>query len=200
VPYLEHKTPLKYYSQANIGSRPAKRGKKQELQFGDLRAIPFVGSWSQMKQNVPGYFGLGTALNNMAKEGKQGELKKLFNDAPFFKALIMNSMMSLSKCNFAITRHIGDDPVYGEFWRLIYEEYRLTEEMVFAISGYAELMQEEPVTKKSIEIREQIVLPLLLIQQYAMQQVENGSSLKKNYEKLISRSIYGIINASRNSI
>ncbi|MEE4257934.1 MAG: phosphoenolpyruvate carboxylase, partial [Bacteroidales bacterium] len=139
VPYLEHKTPLKYYSEANIGSRPAKRGKKKELEFSDLRAIPFVGSWSQMKQNVPGYFGLGSALDALVKKGKQDALKKLFSDVPFFKALIMNSMMSLTKCNFALTKHMGDDPVYGDFWRIIYDEYRLSVEMVLAISGYDEL-------------------------------------------------------------
>ncbi len=200
VPYLEHKTPLKYYSDANIGSRPAKRGKKKELEFKDLRAIPFVGAWSQMKQNIPGYFGLGTALDLLIKKGKLNELKQLFKEVLFFKALILNSMMSLYKCNFALTRHIGNDKLYGEFWQLIYKEYCLSKEMVLAISGYEELMEEEPATRNSIEMREHIVLPLLLIQQFAMQQVERGSEHKASYEKLITRSLYGIINASRNSI
>jgi phosphoenolpyruvate carboxylase len=200
VPYLEHKTPLKYYSVANIGSRPAKRGNKKELEFSDLRAIPFVGSWSQMKQNVPGYYGLGTALEALVKKGQLEPLKTLFKDVLFFKAMILNSMMSLSKCNFALTSHMGDDPVYGDFWRLIHAEYLLTKEMVLAISGYEELMQEEPITKNSIAVREQIVLPLLLIQQFAMQKTEDDSPLKESYEKLITRTLYGIINAGRNSI
>lgn len=200
VPYLEHKSPLKYYNEANIGSRPARRGNKEKLEFSDLRAIPFVGSWSQMKQNVPGYFGLGSALKALTEKGEQDALKKLFSDVPFFKALIMNSMMSLSKCNFALTQHMGNDPVYGDFWRIIYDEYCLSVETVLAISGYQELMQEEPITKSSIEIREQIVLPLLLIQQFAMQQIEHGTKIKGSYEKLVTRSLYGIINASRNSI
>ena len=200
VSYLEHKTPLKYYSEANIGSRPAKRGKKKELEFRDLRAIPFVGSWSQMKQNVPGYYGLGTALKSAEKKGKINELKQLFKEVLFFKALILNSMMSLFKCNFELTEHMASDSVYGDFWKMIYDEYCLSKEMVLAISGYEELMQEEPEARDSIEIREQIVLPLLLIQQFAMRQVEQGSEHKKSYEKLITRTIYGIINASRNSI
>jgi phosphoenolpyruvate carboxylase len=61
-------------------------------------------------------------------------------------------------------------------------------------------MQEEAVSKNSITIREQIVLPLLVIQQFAMLYTEKGSNLKESYEKLITRSLYGIINASRNSI
>jgi phosphoenolpyruvate carboxylase len=95
---------------------------------------------------------------------------------------------------------MGKDSVYGEFWKFLYEEYRLSEKMVLAISGYEELMQEEPVSKSSIGIREEIVLPLLVIQQYAMQHTEKGTDLKASYEKLITRSLYGIINASRNSI
>ena len=62
VPYLERMSTLKYYAKTNIGSRPSKRGKSDALVFEDLRAIPFVGSWSQLKQNVPGFFGVGTAL------------------------------------------------------------------------------------------------------------------------------------------
>ena len=56
IPYLERMSTLPYYAKTNIGSRPSKRGKSTELKFEDLRAIPFVGSWSQLKQNVPGFF------------------------------------------------------------------------------------------------------------------------------------------------
>ena len=65
--YLENITTLPYYAKTNIGSRPSKRGINKELSLDDLRAIPFVGSWSQSKQNVPGFFGVGTALNEYKK-------------------------------------------------------------------------------------------------------------------------------------
>ena len=58
IPYLEQMSTLKYYAKTNIGSRPSKRSKSERLDFADLRAIPFVGSWSQLKQNVPGFFWL----------------------------------------------------------------------------------------------------------------------------------------------
>ena len=67
------------------------------------------------------------------------------------------------------------------------------------ISGYQTLMEEEPVSKKSIEIRERIVLPLLVIQQYALQKIEMDSTHKPVYAKMVERSLYGNINASRNS-
>jgi phosphoenolpyruvate carboxylase len=199
IPYLENKSTLKYYGKTKIGSRPYKRGDKEKLDFDDLRAIPFVGAWSQLKQNVPGYYGIGTAIQSLVAEGQTDQLKHLFNDVPFFKALILNSMMALSKSYFELTAYIAKDDAYKEFWNMLFDEYRLSKEMVLLISGYQELMEEEPVSKKSIEIRERIVLPLLVIQQYALQKIEMGSPHKPLYEKIVQRSLYGNINASRNS-
>jgi phosphoenolpyruvate carboxylase len=199
IPYLENKSTLRFYSNANIGSRPAKRGQKSGLTLSDLRAISFVGSWSQLKQNVPGYFGIGTALKKLSDEGRQQELKDLFNEFPFFKTLILNSMMSISKSCFALTNYIAKEKAYADFWKILHEEYKLSKEMVLLVSGYSILMQEEPVTKKSIEIREKIVLPLLVIQQYALQMLESDTNHKKVFEKMVTRSLYGNINASRNS-
>lgn len=199
LPYLENKSTLKYYNTANIGSRPAKRGNQKKLEFKDLRAIPFVGSWSQLKQNVPGFFGIGTAIQTLMNEGKSEELKKLFSEVPFFKALILNSMMSLSKCLFELTAYIARDEEYKNFWNTLFEEYKLSKEMVLFVSGYQVLMEEEPVSRNSIAIREQIVLPLLVIQQYALQKIEQKSEFESTYEKIVRRSLYGNINASRNS-
>ncbi len=199
LPYLENKSTLKYYNTANIGSRPAKRGDQKKLEFKDLRAIPFVGSWSQLKQNIPGFFGIGTAIQTLINEGKSDDLKRLFREVPFFKALMQNSMMSLSKCLFELTSYIAKDEEYKDFWNILFDEYKLSKEMVLFISGYEVLMEEEPVTRSSIEIREHIVLPLLVIQQYALQKIEQKSKYESTYEKIVRRSLYGNINASRNS-
>ena len=164
-----------------------------------MRAIPFVGSWSQLRQNVPGYFGIGTALHALVLDGKLDDLKNLFKEVGFFKALILNSMMSLSKCYFELTVYIAKDPEYKEFWNILFEEYKLSKEMVLLISGYKQLMEEEPISRNSIAIRETIVLPLLVIQQYALQKIQQDSKNKKTYEKIVERSLYGNINASRNS-
>ena len=157
LPYLEKKSTLKYYGESKIGSRPAKRGNKNVLQFEDLRAISFVGSWSQLKQNVPGYFGVGTALKKLADAGKTNELKRLFNEVPFFKVLMLNSMMSLSKCYFELTAYFKKDKEFKDFWNILYKEYKLSKEMLLKISGFKDLMEEEPVSGSSIAIREQIV-------------------------------------------
>jgi len=105
----------------------------------------------------------------------------------------------LSKCYFELTAYIAKDDDYRDFWNMLSDEYRLSKEMVLLISGYQTLMEEEPVSKQSIEIRERIVLPLLAIQQYALQKIESKSKHKPVYEKMVERSLYGNINASRNS-
>tara|TARA_R110002051_G_scaffold76952_5_gene140387 strand:+ start:6665 stop:9211 length:2547 start_codon:yes stop_codon:yes gene_type:complete len=199
MPYLENMSTLKYYTKANIGSRPGKRGNKAKLELSDLRAISFVGSWSQLKQNVPGYFGLGTAIKTMKDQGRIEEVKALYNEVPFFKALMSNSMMSLSKCYFELTSYMKEDKEYGDFWMILHDEYELSKEMLLLISDMEILMEKEHISRESIKIRENIVLPLLVIQQYALQKIGEGSSFKELYEKIVTRSLYGNINASRNS-
>ncbi len=199
MPYLENMSTLKYYSNANIGSRPGKRGNKKKLELSDLRAISFVGSWSQLKQNVPGYFGIGTAIQALKDKGRLRDLKKLYNEVPLFKALMLNSMMSLSKCYFELTSYMKENEEYGEFWNILYEEYLLSKKMLLLISGSKILMENEPVSRESIKIRENIVLPLLVIQQNALQKIGQNSEYFELYEKIVTRSLYGNINASRNS-
>tara|TARA_Y100000768_G_scaffold199586_1_gene150021 strand:+ start:2731 stop:5301 length:2571 start_codon:yes stop_codon:yes gene_type:complete len=199
--YLENMTTLKYYSQTNIGSRPSSRSKSKKLNFEDLRAIPFVGSWSQSKQNIPGFYGVGTALNYFKKNNDFEVVKSLYNNSLFFKTLIANSMMSLSKTFFGLTNYIAEDKEYSSFWKMLHSEFLLTKKMLLELSGQNELMEDQPAGKKSIDLREEIVLPLLTIQQFALMKIrKKGTNVdEKVYEKLILRSLFGNINASRNS-
>ncbi len=206
VPYLEHMSTLNFYAKTNIGSRPSKRGNSKGLNFSDLRAIPFVGSWSQSKQNVPGFFGVGSAIKEFEDKGMFDKVHQLYCNSPFFKTLVDNSMMSLSKSFFGLTAHIANDPEYGAFWNIIHDEYKLSERLLLKLTGFKELMEDQPAGKKSIDLREQIVMPLLTIQQYALSKLqelkkdgEENSTTKKVYEKLVTRSLFGNINASRNS-
>ncbi len=206
LPYLEHMSTLKYYGKANIGSRPSKRSKSTTLDFGDLRAIPFVGSWSQLKQNVPGFYGVGTSLKVFEDRDEFHKVISLYKESAFFRALIGNSMMSLTKSFFGLTAYMKEDAVYGAFWDIIHNEYLLTKRLLFKLTGYDELMQNEPAGKASIDVRENIVLPLLTIQQYALKKIQeynrSGEANPKDleiYEKMVTRSLFGNINASRNS-
>jgi phosphoenolpyruvate carboxylase len=200
VPYLEKMTPLTFYGASNIGSRPAKRNAGDGLQFEDLRAIPFVGSWAQMKQNIPGFYGFGAALAAYKAKGKLGELKKLYAGSLFFRTLVENSMQSLSKAYYPATKYIESDPEFGEFWKMMHEEYERTCAMLLEISGQKELLEQNPVSKESIQVREKIVLPLITIQQYALQMLHNSSGVNNDIlRKLVLRAMFGIINAARNS-
>ncbi len=206
IPYLEKMSTIKYYSKTNIGSRPSKRGVKgEEFNFDKLRAIPFVGSWNQLKQNVPGFFGLGTSINYFYEKNRIKDVKLLYQEVPFFRALVSNSMMSLTKSFFELTSYMSKDQEFGEFWKIIHDEYVLTKKMLLKISNFKELMENEPANKLSIETRENIVMPLITIQQYALQivkEIESGDLKKTDksvFEKIITRSLYGNINASRNS-
>ena len=206
LPFLEQMSTLKYYSKTNIGSRPSKRKSSNKLDFSDLRAIPFVGSWSQLKQNVPGFYGVGTALKKYEDAGEFDKVISFYNNSKFFKSLIENSMMSMKKSFFELTRYMEDDKEFGDFWKLIYEEFLTSKRLVLKLANQNELMQSYPVSSASIEVRESIVLPLLTIQQYALKKVHELYSQKKSnkkqlevYEKIITRSLFGNINASRNS-
>lgn len=205
LPYLEQMSTLKYYAKTNIGSRPSKRGKTAELVFSDLRAIPFVGSWSQLKQNVPGFYGVGLAIEEFISKGEFDKVQSLYRNSAFFRTLLENSMMSLTKSFFPLTAYMKEDPEFGSFWTLIYEEFERTKSVLLKLTGYQELMEDSKAMRASIAVREQIVLPLLTIQQYALREIqrlknEGGSQeLIEVYEKMVTRSLFGNINASRNS-
>lgn len=200
--YMQQFSPLNYYSKSNIASRPAKRGSGGGLSFEDLRAIPFVGSWSQLKQNVPGFFGVGTALQAMKDQGLWNDTKAMFRNVLFFRTLIDNSMMSMLKSFFPLTEYVKKDPQFGPVWELIKKEFDLTATLVMELADASVLMEEDKAGRASIQMRDKIVLPLLTIQQYALNQLHSRDiepELKAVYEKLLTRTMFGVINAARNS-
>lgn len=203
--YLLQVSPLRFYSETNIGSRPAKRGAASGLSLKDLRAIPFAGSWSQLKQNVTGYYGVGSALQQMEKQGKLLQLQKLYHQSLFFRTLLDNCEMAMMKSFFPLTAFLTKHKQFGELWQMIYDEYELTKQYLFKITGHNELMADYPVEQLSIQMRERIVLPLVTIQQYALTKIREldeqlaPAHTKETYEKLAMRCSFGIINAGRNS-
>lgn len=199
--YLETLSPLKALSSINISSRPVKRNAQRELRLEDLRAISFVTSWSQLKQNIPGFFGVGTALQWAEDNNLWSYVKNLYETSGMFNTLIDNCMMSMTKSNFDITAYMGDDERFGEFWSTLKDEYDRTKKYLLKLTGMSELMENYPVEKASILEREKIILPLLIIQHYAIRLLENDQvdpEKAETYRKLIGRTIYGVVNAGRN--
>ncbi|WP_426586788.1 phosphoenolpyruvate carboxylase [Mucilaginibacter sp. R-33] len=200
VEYLEKFSPLKLLSRINISSRPTKRNAGAQLKLEDLRAISFVTSWSQLKQSIPGFYGVGTALKQVKETGGWDEIKELYQTSGFFKTMLDNCMMSMSKSDFRVTAYLEQDEKFGAFWKMLRDEFILTREMLLELTGSTVLMEEYPVERRSIAIREKIVLPLVIIQHYALQCInyEKDTELNDVYNKLVIRTVYGIVNAGRN--
>lgn len=203
--YLNFASPLRYYAETNIGSRPSKRSSNKKLNLNDLRAVPYVGAWSQLKQNLPGYYGVGTALKQVDENGNWSEVDNLFKNSLFFRTLIGNCEMAMKKSYFPATAYLADHPVFGKVWQKIYEEFELTRNYILKLTGMSDLMEDKPIDHLSIQMRQRIELPLVAIQQYGLSKVRDmdekgeGDDSKKVYEKLVIRCSFGIINAERNS-
>lgn len=201
--YLSTYGTLKYYGETNIASRPTRRKKSGPLTLDDLRAIPFVGSWSQLKQNVPGFFGIGTALEQLEQEGRLEEAASLYREQPLFAALMENSMQSMRKCNFYLTAHLESHPDFGSLWQTVRNEYDRTHRLLLQITGQSQLMERSPDIAASIDLRESIILPLLVLQQAALQWIDGqgrAPATPEVLEKLVVRSMFGIVNAGRNAV
>lgn len=199
--YLERFSPLSLLSKITISSRPVKRSSGEKLRLEDLRAISFVTAWGQLKQNIPGFYGIGTALKNQEASGNWDKICKTYQESGYFKTIIDNGMMSMSKTDFSITAHFAKDPEFGDFWKMLRDEYESSKEMLLKLAGHTTLMENYPVEKRSIAVREKIVLPLVLIQHFALENLQHelDDEQLQSYEKLAIRTVYGIVNAGRNS-
>ena len=114
------------------------------MKFEDLRAIPFVGAWSQLKQNVLGYYGVGQALKQLDAQGHAEALQQLYAESLFFKALMDNSMMSICKSFMPLTQYLQDDPEFGEFWKKIFAEFNDAKASLKHMSKRDTLLADKP--------------------------------------------------------
>ncbi len=157
----------------------------------------------QLKQNIPGFYGVGSALKELSDKVGVEKIKSFFQNSLFFRTLLSNSMMSLTKTNYQATTYLKDDPQFGSFWEKMFAEFELSNQQVLSVSGLTRLMDNNPTQRASVILRERIVLPLIAIQQFALMnlrnQDENNKSYEARYRKLIIRCMFGIINAARNS-
>lgn len=198
--YLEKFSPLKLLSKINISSRPTKRNADAPLKLEDLRAISFVTSWSQLKQSIPGFYGMGTALKKMKQEGRWQEVSHLYATSGFFRTMVDNCIMSMSKSDFRVTAYLEKDEKFRLFWKKLKDEFELTKGLLLELTDTKVLMEDSPVDRRSIGIREKIVLPLVIMQHYALnlRNHTTDKELLEVYDKLIVRTVYGIVNAGRN--
>ncbi|HLE13432.1 MAG TPA: phosphoenolpyruvate carboxylase [Anaerolineales bacterium] len=168
IDYWQVVTPLEEIVRLRIGSRPASRHPGQ-ISLGGIRAIPWVFSWMQSRFNLPGWYGLGAGLQELVtSSGSTGLLKDMYAGWPFFRTLIDNAEMSLMKADMDIAALYSglypDREFAGRIFKEIQTEFMLTREEILAVTGNQDLMDGEPVVKRSIHLRNPYVDPLNYVQ------------------------------------
>lgn len=162
--YYRYSTPVDEVSRLNIGSRPSHR--KQSFRIEDLRAIPWVFSWMQSRQTIPGWFGFGSAFGKWAAGGPNtlSILREMYAEWPFFKAIVDFMQMSTQKADMHIARHYAvlvKNAAMGErFFAKIKKEYELTLKAILEITQQKEILDQSYALKHSIRLRNPYVDPL----------------------------------------
>ncbi len=167
-------TPVEEIGSLPIGSRPSKR-KSGGLEA--LRAIPWVFAWTQNRAILPGWYGVGSALEAYtAKEGGAAQLKRMYRQWPFFRAVIDRVTMVLAKSDMAIAgRYAKLAPASTRpLWRRIHEEYRRTRRQVKRLTGESRLLDHNPQLQRSISLRNPYVDPMSFLQVELLKRKREG--------------------------
>ncbi len=204
-PFFARATPIAHISRLPIASRPVSRSGSAISSVDDLRAIPWVFAWIQSRYIVPGWFGLGSALEWFAGDdpAREQTLCDLYRDYSFFRAVIDNSQLELTRTVLATARHYADrvEPVeLGErFHRTLAEEYARTVDWVKRITGQEDrLMRHAPVVRATVALRNPLVVPLSLMQVGLMNRADQAED-PAAWQEAILLSITGIAAAMQST-
>ena len=192
-------TPQAEFSLLNVGSRPAKRRAEGGLE--SLRAIPWIFAWTQVRLMLPSWLGIGEALGQALEQGQGEPLRRLYQEWPFFQSTLDLIEMVLAK---------ADGDIFGQyitvlvpealqaFGQELTERLKNTEAAVLAVTGHGELLQENPVLKRSILVRNPYVDPLNLCQIELMRRIRSGDEDPVTLNALLV-TINGIAAGMRNT-
>lgn len=204
IDFFKSSTPVDEIGSLNIGSRPTSR--KQTKTISDLRAIPWVLSWSQQRSMVPGWFGVGSALQQWIGEDPDGsrlaELRQLNEDWPFFNSVLSNMAQVMSKADMNLARayaQLCQDKEDGErIHSVIRDEFELTREMFLKVTGYDSLLDDNPLLRRSVDMRFPYLMPLNVIQLEMLRRFRAGDNRDK-VRRGIQLTMNGLATALRNS-
>jgi phosphoenolpyruvate carboxylase len=200
--YFEEATPVRELEHARIGSRPARRSQASGL--NDLRAIPWVFGWMQSRHVLPGWFGVGYALEQFTRgeEKRESLLRTMIQKFTFFSDLIGNVEIGMAKADLGIARCyaalVKDTGVRERVFQMIREEFERTRRMILRLTGQAELLSTNQVLARSIRLRNPYVDPMSLIQVALLKRKREGEESEAlNYA--LAATINGIAAGLRNT-
>ena len=200
--YFRSATPFSEIARLNLGSRPPSRKPSQKLE--DLRAIPWVFSWSQSRAMIPGWYGFGGAVSEWLQSGRGTleELRAMHAGWPFFRAMLSNLDMVLAKSDLGIAGRYAElvaDQVFGKsVFKRIESEWHAARERLFAITGAGEFLADNPTLARSIRNRFAYLDPLNHVQVELLRRYRAGDEDPRTV-RAIHLTINGIAAALRNS-
>ena len=199
--YFRQSTPLPEISNLKIGSRPSSRTNSTRIE--DLRAIPWVFSWTQARVMLPGWYGFGTAAVRMAERGEEDRLKELYARSRFFRTIVSNLEMVLAKCDLEIGRCyaalVEDQNLAASIYERIADEWQRTHAAVLRLTGQSTLLEHNPVLMESIRLRLPYIDALNLLQLDALRRRRAGKEDDDETLHAIHMSINGVSAGLRNS-
>jgi phosphoenolpyruvate carboxylase len=164
IRYFHQATPIDLITDLRIGSRPARRQSGDRIE--DLRAIPWVFSWTQSRHGLPGWFGLGSALRGLL-DGDGPGLSDMYRHWPFFRSLVDNAQLSLGRSDLAVARlydGLADRDLRPRIFEKVEEEWASTERAILRAASQGVLLENSPVLRRSIRLRNPYVDPLSFVQ------------------------------------
>jgi Phosphoenolpyruvate carboxylase len=206
IAFWKQATPIDEISNLKLGSRPTFRRATQSV--ADLRAIPWVFSWMQSRFNFPGWYGLGSALAPVLKRGRAGRdlLRSMHAGWPFFQTLVDNAQLTLCKADMGIARLyaslVEDTRVRQKILAVLEAEFARTEEAILAVTGQRKLLANEPVLRKSVELRNPYIDPLNYLQVEMLRRLRAGGLDKHEEEatrRVVELTINGISGGLKNT-
>jgi phosphoenolpyruvate carboxylase len=197
--YFRQATPIDVIERMNIGSRPASRRSMQGI--GDLRAIPWVFAWTQVRAILPGWYGVGAGLEAALRRHGEEPLQEMFSRWMFMRAMLEDLEMVLAKCDMPIARRYAE--LAGESSRdyqaLIETEYWRTVEVVLRLKGSRELLEADPTLSRTIRLRNPYVDPMSLLQVDLLRRWRDGGRKDEALFRALLLSVNGIAHGLQNT-
>ncbi len=200
VEYFTTSTPVEELGSMNIGSRPARRGGKTDG-LSSLRAIPWVFGWTQSRQIIPGWFGLGTALESAS--GNRGNLvDEMYAEWSFFQTLVSNVEMALVKTDMEIAQRYVEvlvDPSLHHIFEVIRNEFERTIQEVLRVTGQAQLLDRIPVLQRTLNVRAPYIDPLNYLQISLLARNRGDQPVDPLQERALLLTVNGIAAGLKNT-